>query len=111
GSRAFLAAVFPRGKELAVFGIDTLRESIELAYATSVHKAQGSEFDAVAVILPEKDLQLLTREVLYTGVSRAQRSAVVVGSEQMLDLGITRRSERHSGLAEELSAPLLSPLA
>src|SRR5262249_22538819 len=112
GSRAFLAGVFPRGKELAVFGIDTLRESIELAYATSVHKAQGSEFDAVAVILPEKDLPLLlTREVLYTAVSRAQRSVVVVGSEQMLDLGITRRSERHSGLAEELSAPLLSPLA
>jgi exodeoxyribonuclease V alpha subunit len=69
----------------------------------TVHKAQGSEFDAIALILPDKDLPLLTREVVYTGISRARHGAVVIGRPEMLHLAISRKLERYSGLDEMMA--------
>lgn len=104
GGRRFAAAVFSRDDGFAAFRIEALHDLIELAYATTVHKAQGSEFDVAALILPERDMPLLTRELLYTAVSRCRRGTVIVGDPALLALGISRKADRFSGLAEELNA-------
>jgi exodeoxyribonuclease V alpha subunit len=73
------------------------------AFALTVHKAQGSEFDHVALVLPETDMPLLTRELLYTAVTRARRSVLLVGSSELLARAVARTLERHSGIAERLA--------
>ena len=102
-SRAVAMAVFKRPDKFDAFHVAALRDSIELCYATTIHKAQGSEFDAVAVLLPERDVPILTREALYTAVTRSRRCVVMVGSEEFLRIGIARGIERFSGLGEELA--------
>ncbi len=101
--RAAPMAVFARGNGFAAFYLAALGESLERCYATTVHKAQGSEFDSVAVVMPEQDVPILTREVLYTAVSRARRSVVLFGDEELVKRGIRRGSERCSGLSELLA--------
>lgn len=102
GGTPVLAAVFPRGDRLVVFPLDTLPD-LSPAFALTVHKSQGSEFDHVALVLPEADMPLLTRELLYTAVTRARRSVLVVGSGELLARAVTRALERHSGIAERLA--------
>jgi exodeoxyribonuclease V alpha subunit len=97
--------VFPRGDGYALFRLDALRPHIELAFAMTVHKSQGSEFDEVALILPQEELPLLTREMLYTGLTRARHGVVLVGAEELVRLAVTRVSQRFSGLAERLAPP------
>ena len=63
---------FPRDGALALFPAATLRGAIAVSYATTVHKAQGSELESAALILPEADLPLLSRELVYTAVTRAR---------------------------------------
>ncbi|MBN2489872.1 MAG: AAA family ATPase [Planctomycetes bacterium] len=89
--------VFRRGPELVALAFGPLRARLELAWAQTVHKSQGSEFDAVAVLLPERDLALLTRELVYTAITRARRAVVLVGPEARLRAGVVRRIERFSG--------------
>jgi len=101
--RRSLAAVFMRGDDFVAFRIDTLRDLLELGYATTVHKAQGSEFDVAALVLPDRDLPLLSRELLYTAVSRCRSGVVIVGDPAMLAAGIGRKAERYSGVADELA--------
>jgi exodeoxyribonuclease V alpha subunit len=103
GARAAAMAVFKRAGKFEAFHLTALRESLELCYATTIHKAQGSEFDAVAVLLPERDLPILTREALYTAVTRSRRCVVMVGDEGLLRTGAARGIERFSGLGEELT--------
>jgi exodeoxyribonuclease V alpha subunit len=98
-----LAAAFPRPDGFQVFPLDTMPD-LAPAFALTVHKAQGSEFDHVALVLPETDMPLLTRELLYTAVTRARRSVLVVGSEELLARAVTRTLERHSGIAERLAS-------
>lgn len=102
GGRHSLSAVFARGAELSAFRIEMLSDAIDLCYAMTVHKAQGSEFDCVALILPERDMPLLSRETIYTAVSRGRRSCVIFGGEDLLERAVARRSERFSGLAQAI---------
>jgi exodeoxyribonuclease V alpha subunit len=95
--------VFPRGDNFVAFNLEALKEHLELCYAMTVHKAQGSEFDSVAVLMPDKDVPILTREILYTAVSRARRSVTIVGSREIIAVGLARRIERYSGLREQLA--------
>jgi exodeoxyribonuclease V alpha subunit len=95
--------VFRRGRELAAFAFGPLRPHLELAWAQTVHKSQGSEFDVVAVLLPERDLPLLTRELLYTAVTRARRGVVLLGPEALLHAGVSRRIRRFSGTGAGLA--------
>jgi exodeoxyribonuclease V alpha subunit len=74
----------------------------ESAYALTVHKSQGSEFDRVLLILPPQPSPLLTRELIYTALTRARHDVTVWGSEATLAAAITRRLERDSGLADRL---------
>lgn len=76
------------------------------AFALSVHKAQGSEFDEVLLVLPEEDAPLLTRELLYTAVSRARKRVRIVGPKQVIRAAIERRAQRYSGLVEAIGEAL-----
>ena len=75
----------------------------ETAWAMTVHKAQGSEFDRVVLVLPGGDARILTRELLYTAVTRARETVDVVGTTAAVEAGVRRRTARSSGLAERLS--------
>jgi exodeoxyribonuclease V alpha subunit len=95
-------AVFPQKEGFGVYSLDTLRPVAERSFAITVHKSQGSEFDEVLLVLPDEDIPLLSRELLYTAVSRSRRSVVIVGREEVLRRGVERRVERFSGIAEKL---------
>jgi exodeoxyribonuclease V alpha subunit len=101
-------AVFPRGDNFVAFRFDALREFVELSYAMTVHKAQGSEFDSIAIVLPEKPIAVLTRELIYTAISRSRTSVVILGDESTLDCAIASRVERFSGLADRIKIALAS---
>jgi exodeoxyribonuclease V alpha subunit len=75
----------------------------ETVYAMTVHKSQGSEVDRVALILPPEPSPILTRELLYTAVTRAREHVDVFASKGVLRHGIGRRIERASGLADRLA--------
>ena len=72
----------------------------ETVFAMTVHKSQGSEFENVIMILPEKDNPVLTRELIYTGITRARESLTIWGKKAVLKTAILRRIERSSGLRE-----------
>ena len=99
-------AVFRAGGELRPFAIEALRDRLELSWAMTVHKSQGSELDAIALILPHDDLPIVTRELIYTGITRARTGAVIVGSRSLLVAAGKRRALRYSGLANRLRAEL-----
>jgi exodeoxyribonuclease V alpha subunit len=94
--------VFPSEAGFQVFLPDALRGQVEWAHALTVHKSQGSEFDAVAVLLPDRDSPLLTREVLYTAATRSRRAVIFVGDAQRLRGGALRHIDRQSGVTERL---------
>jgi exodeoxyribonuclease V alpha subunit len=74
----------------------------ESVYAMTVHKSQGSEFDRVALLVPPQLSPILTRELLYTGLTRARREALLFGSPEVVAEAIERRIERASGLRDAL---------
>ncbi|MEY1660779.1 exodeoxyribonuclease V subunit alpha [Isoalcanivorax beigongshangi] len=76
--------------------------SHEEAWAMTIHKSQGSEFEQVLVVLPDQDSPLLTRELLYTAVTRARRRLQVAGPAGLLAQAARREVQRQSGLAERL---------
>ena len=72
----------------------------DTAWAMTVHKSQGSEFDHAALILPAKIVPLVTRELVYTAITRAKQRLSIYADEQVLTQSIVARTERRSGLAE-----------
>jgi len=70
----------------------------ETVYAMTVHKSQGSEFEHAALVLPDAASAVLTRELLYTGVTRARRWFTLMGSEERMLAAIQQSTRRHSGL-------------
>ncbi len=74
------------------------------AYVTTVHKAQGSEFERIVLILPDADARVLSRELLYTALTRARRGAVLWATPTALDRALERRTWRDSGLEARLRA-------
>jgi len=71
-------------------------------YAMTVHKSQGSEFDRVHLLLPDRDMPVLSRELIYTGITRARDALTLHGSEKALRAAIGRSTRRQSGLAARL---------
>ena len=79
-------------------------EAAELGYAITIHKSQGSEYKhALVMLAKEADSPLNLRELIYTGVSRAKQKVTVIGSEEVLEQGLTRQVERASRLDELLN--------
>ena len=76
----------------------------ESAFAMTVHKAQGSEFDTVWLLLPARGNRVLSRELVYTGITRARRALHVAGSEAVIREALVRHAGRWSGLGWRLGA-------
>ena len=82
----------------------------QTAFAMTVHKAQGSEFDEVLVLLPQKRSPVLTRELLYTAVTRARQRVTLVCSADVLTAAIHSPTRRHTGLLARLRDATASDL-
>jgi len=74
----------------------------DTAFAITVHKSQGSEFDHIVLVLPEFDSPVLTRELVYTGVTRARKTVTIYGTEAIIRTTISRSIHRTSGLRDAL---------
>ncbi|WP_425953356.1 ATP-binding domain-containing protein [Xylanimonas sp. McL0601] len=77
---------------------------VETLHAMTVHKSQGSQAEAVTVLLPDAASPLLTREPFYTAVTRARRRPRVVGTPEAVRAAVERRARRVTGLAARLTA-------
>jgi exodeoxyribonuclease V alpha subunit len=109
--------VVPDGDGFRAIPFDRLRDKLELAYALTVHKSQGSEYDHVGLLLPEllggrpdDDRPagvhpLVTREILYTGITRAKASVTLFGGRRVFDEGSGRSAGRYSGVGRRLAGP------
>jgi exodeoxyribonuclease V alpha subunit len=82
--------------------------AVQTAYASTVHKAQGSEFDAVLLLLPAQPSRVLTRELLYTAVTRARSRVQIAGAAARLDEALATPTRRHSGLLDRLREAALA---
>ena len=74
----------------------------QTCYAMTVHKTQGSEFTNVLLVLPEPPHSLLSRDLLYTGITRAKQAAEIYGSEESIRAGCETKRVRASGLRDRL---------
>ncbi len=74
----------------------------ETVFAMTIHKSQGSEFDNVMLVLPEQESPVLTRELIYTAVTRAKKNFQIIGTEKIINYAISRNIERRSGLKDML---------
>jgi len=82
------------------------------AWASTVHKSQGSEFDSVLLVLPaDPKSEVLSRELVYTGITRARRQFLLHAPNATLSQAVTRLTRRHSGLAARLGWPDDEPVA
>ncbi|WP_323793754.1 exodeoxyribonuclease V subunit alpha [Nocardioides sp.] len=99
GLRAHIAAGTPLDLAPGRLGdVDTM-------HAMTIHKSQGSQAGTVIVLLPPPDSRLLTRQLLYTAITRARTRVVLVGSADDVRAAVTRPATRATGLAERLGAP------
>jgi exodeoxyribonuclease V alpha subunit len=110
-----IGVVFPDAGvngEMRVFFADTNGEvrkfspsrlpAHETVFAMTIHKSQGSEFGAVLLILPGDDVPILTRELIYTGLTRARDRVEIWSAERVLRAALARRASRTSGLRDAL---------
>ncbi|HEX5661742.1 MAG TPA: exodeoxyribonuclease V subunit alpha [Polyangiales bacterium] len=102
GRKRELIAAFREGEARRDVSLARL-PTHESAYAMTVHKSQGSEFDRVAIVLPERPSRLLSRELLYTAITRAKSAVSLYSSEASLRAAIQQRSERNTGLVDRLT--------
>ena len=96
-----LRVAFPGTDSDAVHWVSPARLSdVETVYALTVHKSQGSEFDRVVLVLPDRPGPLLTRELLYTGITRAKHSLSLVlpGPVSLLDEAVRHPTQRAGGI-------------
>lgn len=94
---------FRSGDDIRLMAPTALRD-VEDWWAMTIHKSQGSEYDHVAVSLPDRDSPILSRQLLYTAVTRAKRSVTIVASEATVRRAVTRPIARSSGLGDRLGA-------
>lgn len=100
----------PDGERLVAFGEPgTVRTfapirlpATEDVHALTIHKSQGSEYDHAVVVLPESRSRILTRELLYTGISRPRKRLTLVANEQSIRAAVTTPVRRATGLADRL---------
>lgn len=96
-----LRVVVPGADGLKEFATTRLA-GVQTVHAMTVHKSQGSQAREVSVIMPPEDSRLLTHELFYTAVTRAQDKVRVIGTEDSIRAAVTRKVQRASGLARRL---------
>ena len=96
------AAVFPAVGGFKAFLLDVLKPKLEHCYAMTVHKSQGSEYERIALLLPRTNHKSLTKELLYTALTRAKKSVVLLGERERIAYAMTNPTQREAGLAERL---------
>jgi exodeoxyribonuclease V alpha subunit len=94
-------ASFERGGDPVAYSPSRIG-AVETVYAMTIHKSQGSQFDAAAVILPDPDSRLLTRELLYTAATRARHRLILAGTAEAIIGAVNRPVARASGLGWRL---------
>lgn len=102
GAAAPLRAFFPAEEGALRNLLPSKLPEHETVYAMTVHKAQGSEFERVLLLLPDQVSELLTRELIYTGITRARKQVEIWGSLDVLREAVTRNIIRKSGLRDAL---------
>ena len=81
--------------------IPGLLSSVETVYAMTIHKSQGSEFDQIMLVLADaKNISILTRELLYTGLTRARSGILLQGKETVILQAAAMKVQRASGIAQ-----------
>lgn len=97
-----LRVAFPSsgGKKGIRWVLPSRLRAVETVFAMTVHKSQGSEFSHAALLLPQNPSLVLTRELVYTGITRARHWFTLVSAPDLLRTAISRRVERMGGLAE-----------
>ncbi|UXI68668.1 exodeoxyribonuclease V subunit alpha [Tahibacter amnicola] len=102
--RVAFATTSAEGERRIRFVPPSRLEAVETVYAMTVHKSQGSEFHHVALVLPGQHSPVVTRELVYTAVTRARRRFSLIAGEDALVQAIGRQVERTSGLAGRFGA-------
>jgi len=98
-AQGHLMAVFENSQGGFEWILPSRLPKFDTVYAMTIHKTQGSEFQHVAMVLPEqKDNRLLSRELLYTGITRAKQQLSIASSQQVWQSGVSQQVKRHSGL-------------
>ena len=98
---AGVRAAFARGAAATLFAPARL-DAVQTVHAMTVHRAQGSQFERVTFLVPPPGSPLLTRELLYTAVTRAREQVQVIGSEAAVRRAVLRPANRASGLRHRL---------
>jgi exodeoxyribonuclease V alpha subunit len=107
-----VGVIVPAGdRREAIFGLpgQSLRvpvaqlEDIDTVHAFTIHKSQGSEYDHVVVVLPDRPSRIVTRELLYTGITRARTKVTIVGLRHVIAAAIETPIRRATGLAARLA--------
>ncbi|HEX4902971.1 MAG TPA: exodeoxyribonuclease V subunit alpha [Acidimicrobiales bacterium] len=101
GSDGSLRCAFERRGEVVLVSPGRLA-AVETLHAMTIHKSQGSQFGEVVVVLPDESSPILTRELLYTAVTRAERAVTVLGTEAAVRAAVERPVQRASGLRDRL---------
>ncbi|WP_406278463.1 exodeoxyribonuclease V subunit alpha [Nocardia sp. NBC_00881] len=99
-----LRAALQRGSEPYLVH-PTQFPAVVTVFAMTIHRSQGSQYDTVSVVLPEPESTLLTRELLYTAITRARRHVRIIGTDESVRAGIARRVLRASGLSRRDGGP------
>ncbi|MGO4613299.1 exodeoxyribonuclease V subunit alpha [Nocardia sp. 2YAB30] len=99
-----LRAALQRGSEPYLVH-PTQFPAVVTVFAMTIHRSQGSQYDTVSVVLPEPESTLLTRELLYTAITRARRHVRIIGTDESVRAGIARRVLRASGLSRREGEP------
>lgn len=94
-------AAFERGGEIVEYSPNRLA-TVDTVYAMTIHKSQGSQFDTAAVLVPGASSRILTRELLYTAVTRARTGLLLAGTEEAIRAAVQRPIARASGLRSRL---------
>ena len=94
-------AAFPQGRGVRRVAVTRLDE-VATVHALTIHKSQGSEYRHAVVVLPERASRILSRELFYTGVTRAIDRVTVVGTREVIAAAVSRPIRRASGLADRL---------
>jgi len=98
---AGLAAEEPLRERTRLISLSRL-PAVETAFAITVHKSQGSEFGEVVIVLPERPSPVVTRELLYTAVTRARERVTIVGGAEVVRHAVETATERSTGLRDRL---------